>query len=116
MPRKTLTTLANPPREFNLREQTITWLPLTLRDLAEIEAKHGSIADFFTRAVQGHITPILEILTTAIRKANPAIDPEQIAEMFSAGDILSGQAPAAQLLQEILTESGLVAEQIEKKE
>jgi hypothetical protein len=116
MPRKTLTTLANPPREFRLREQTITWLPLTLRDLAEIEAKHGSISDFFTRAVQGHITPILEILTTAIRKANPTLDPEHIADLFSAGDILSGQAPAAQLLQEILTESGLVAEQIEKKE
>jgi hypothetical protein len=29
---------------------------------------------------------------------------------------MSQNAPAAQLLQEILTESGLVAEQIEKKE
>jgi hypothetical protein len=115
MPRKTLTTLANPPREFKLREQTITWLPLTLRDLADIEAKHGSIADFFTRAVQGHITPILEILTTAIRKANPTLDTEQIAEMFSAGDIMSQNAPAAQLLQEILEASGLVTEP-EKKE
>ena len=115
MPRKTLTTLANPPREFNLREQTITWLPLTLRDLADIESKHGSISDFFTRAVQGHITPILEILTTAIRKANPTLDPEQIAEMFSAGDIMSQNAPAAQLLQEILEASGLVTEP-EKKE
>jgi len=115
MPRKTLTTLANPPREFQLRGQVITWLPLTLRDLAAIEAKHGSITDFFTRAVQGHITPILEIITTAVLKANPALDPEHIADLFSAGDIMSQNAPAAQLLQEILEASGLVAEP-EKKE
>jgi hypothetical protein len=110
-----LTVLANPPRVVQLRGRAVTWLPLTLRDLAAIEAQHGSITEFFQSALEGHITPILKIITLAIQKANPNLSEDEIADMFQAGDILSPDAPGAKLLQEILAESGLVVSE-EKKE
>lgn len=111
-----LTTLANPPRTFDLRGQTITWLPLTLRDLAEIESRHGNLSEFFSRALQGEITPILTILTKAIQKANPNLNEDNIGDRFLAGDLIGDNAPAAQLLHDILEASGLTLEQNEKKE
>lgn len=109
MPTHKLSTLANPQREFTLRGQTLKWRPLTLADLAEIEAEYGSINEFFNRATEGSVRAILDILARAL---NTTI--EEAGKLFLAGDFREN-APAHQFLMQILEASGIITTD-EKKE
>jgi len=104
-----LSTLANPKRTFNLRGRTITWRPLTLADLAEIEAEYESLTEFFNRATEGSVRAVLAILSRALDTS-----PEEVGNLFLAGDFKDGE-PAHQLLLQILECSGIITT-TEKKE
>lgn len=106
---KKLIDLANPVRVSNVNGREVRWKPLTLADLAAIEAEHGNIVQFFQSAIDGSITPILVILHRAIANAVPDVTIEGVGGMFLAGDLLGDSAPAATLLQEIMEGSGLRA-------
>jgi hypothetical protein len=113
---KTLSTLANPTRSFQLPNgETIPWKPLTLANLAELENEFGSLNDFLQALTNGHITPMLAIITKAIQNANPHLDHNTIATLFRAGDIAENK-PAHQLLMQILQESGFTQAELQKKQ
>jgi len=113
---KTLSTLANPTRAFQLPNgETITWKPLTLANLAELENEFGTLADFLQALTNGHINPMLAIITKAIQNANPHLDHNTIANLFLAGDIAENK-PAHQLLMQILQESGFTQAELQKKQ
>ncbi len=110
---KKLTTLANPVRSVEIRGRTFKWKPLTLYNLAQLEADYGSLQDFFTRATEGHIEPVLRILTIACQNADPSTDEEHIGSAILAGD-LQQDGIVTNWLIDILQESGLQTS--EKKE
>lgn len=109
----TLTDLANPVRHYTCKDgRQIPYKPLTLRNLAEIEAQHGAIIPFLQRALEGgEITPMLALIEIAVKNADPSLEP---ADLFLAGDFRD-DGDAANLLLAILRDSGLIQESNDPK-
>lgn len=107
-PKPTLVELANPVRHHTCKDgRRIPYKPLTLRNLAQIEAEHGPIIPFLERALQGgEITPALILIQTAVHNADPQLDP---ADLFLAGDFREN-GDAVNLLLAIMRDSGFLQE------
>ncbi|BCW95082.1 MAG: hypothetical protein KatS3mg018_0564 [Fimbriimonadales bacterium] len=104
--------LANPVREFVCRGgRNIPYKPLTLRQLAELETRHGSIDALMGRIAAGEVGAMLALIESAVRGAGFEGD---VGEMFVLGDLQEG-GDAYNLLMEILGASGFVVDTGQKK-